>query len=71
MIGDKYEKDIVGAKKLGMKTVLYDKTGQELPFPLADAAENTFLKLDIHAPARADRINLGHIRIPLRHRPGH
>ncbi|MCX6252813.1 MAG: HAD family hydrolase [Bacteroidetes bacterium] len=37
MIGDKYEKDIVGAKKSGMKTVLFNKAGLQQPFPLADA----------------------------------
>jgi FMN phosphatase YigB (HAD superfamily) len=37
MIGDKYEKDIVGAKKCGMKTILYNKSRLTQPFPLADA----------------------------------
>jgi len=37
MIGDVYEKDITGAKECGMKTVLYNKSGLEQPFPMADA----------------------------------
>jgi HAD superfamily hydrolase (TIGR01509 family) len=37
MIGNHYEKDIVGAKKAGMQTVLFDPQKQQTQFPLADA----------------------------------
>jgi len=37
MIGDNYEKDIIGAKDTGMKTVLFSLTGQEKDFSKADA----------------------------------
>lgn len=36
MIGNSYEKDIVGAKLCGMKTVLFDEFGRYHETPLAD-----------------------------------
>jgi len=36
MIGNLYEKDIVGAKAAGMQTVLFDEKNQNLDFPDAD-----------------------------------
>ncbi len=37
MIGDNYEKDIVGAKTAGMKTVLFNPSDRRGSFPLADS----------------------------------
>lgn len=37
MIGNLYEKDIVGAKEAGMQTVLFDRLKQPGQFPHADA----------------------------------
>ncbi|MCF8348586.1 MAG: HAD hydrolase-like protein [Bacteroidales bacterium] len=36
MIGNLYEKDIVGAKTAGMTTIFFNETKREGPFPLAD-----------------------------------
>ncbi|PKP53267.1 MAG: HAD family hydrolase [Bacteroidetes bacterium HGW-Bacteroidetes-1] len=36
MIGDLYEKDIIGAKAAGLTTVLLNESGIKGPFPLAD-----------------------------------
>jgi len=41
MIGDNYEKDIVGAKNAGMKTILFNLKGINGTFPLADAVVRT------------------------------
>ncbi len=40
MIGDLYEKDIVGAKSAGMKTILLDEKKQDLDFQDADIVIN-------------------------------
>jgi putative hydrolase of the HAD superfamily len=37
MIGDNYEKDIVGAKTTGMKTILFNPSNGKGPFPQADS----------------------------------
>jgi putative hydrolase of the HAD superfamily len=37
MIGDNYEKDIVGAKTTGMKTILFNPLDRKGPFPHADS----------------------------------
>ena len=37
MIGDNYKKDITGAKTAGMKTILFNPSNLEGPFPDADA----------------------------------
>lgn len=37
MIGDNYEKDIIAAKTAGMKTVLFNPSGHNEPFPHADS----------------------------------
>jgi putative hydrolase of the HAD superfamily len=37
MIGDNYEKDIAGAKTAGMRTILFNPSGKEGPFPYADS----------------------------------
>lgn len=36
MIGNLYDKDIVGAHQVGMKTILFDESNSGLDFPLAD-----------------------------------
>jgi putative hydrolase of the HAD superfamily len=36
MIGNLYEKDIVGAKSAGMQTILFDQQNQNIDFPDAD-----------------------------------
>lgn len=36
MIGDHYEKDIVGAKQVGMQTVLLNEKQSKKAFPFAD-----------------------------------
>lgn len=36
MVGNLYDKDIVGAKAIGMTTVLFQETIEEKSFPLAD-----------------------------------
>jgi putative hydrolase of the HAD superfamily len=36
MIGNLYEKDIIGAKKVGMQTILFDEDRQKIDFPDAD-----------------------------------
>jgi putative hydrolase of the HAD superfamily len=43
MIGDHYEKDIIGAKTAGMKTVLFNPSNRKGEFPRADAV---ILKMD-------------------------
>jgi putative hydrolase of the HAD superfamily len=37
MIGDNYEKDIVGAKAAGIKTILFNSSDRKGPFPHADS----------------------------------
>jgi HAD superfamily hydrolase (TIGR01662 family) len=37
MIGDNYEKDIVGSKTVGMKTILFNPSDRKGPFPHADS----------------------------------
>ena len=37
MIGDNYQKDIAGAKTVGMKTILFNPFDCRGPFPLADS----------------------------------
>jgi HAD superfamily hydrolase (TIGR01662 family) len=37
MTGDNYEKDIAGAKRVGIKTVFYNRTNSPDSFPMADA----------------------------------
>lgn len=36
MVGNLYEKDIVGAKQAGLATILFNEFSEEGPFPLAD-----------------------------------
>ena len=45
MIGDNYEKDIVGAKTTGMLTILFNPSGREGTFPQADAVIRTLNEL--------------------------
>ncbi len=41
MIGNMYDKDIVGAKDAGMKTILFDEKNTCLPYPKADFTINS------------------------------
>jgi putative hydrolase of the HAD superfamily len=45
LIGDNYVKDIDGAKKAGIKTVFYNRTGMNGEFPSADAVITSLLDL--------------------------
>jgi putative hydrolase of the HAD superfamily len=45
MIGNLYDKDIIGAKMCGMKTVLLTKEGEKADYPLADAVISHFEEL--------------------------
>lgn len=45
MVGNLYQKDIVGAKAVGMKTVLFHATGNNGDFPDADRVIDTMLDL--------------------------
>ena len=45
MIGDNYEKDIVGAKTTGMKTILFNPSDRKGPFPQADSVINGMAEL--------------------------
>lgn len=45
MIGNVYEKDIIGAKDSGMKTVFFNETVLAGPFPKADAIINNMAEL--------------------------
>jgi FMN phosphatase YigB (HAD superfamily) len=46
MIGDNYEKDCMGAKQAGLKTVFFNARHETGPFPLADAVFLNFDELD-------------------------
>jgi len=45
MIGDNYQKDIVGAKSVGMKTILLNADGNNHLYPLADAVIQSMFEL--------------------------
>jgi putative hydrolase of the HAD superfamily len=45
MIGNLYEKDIVGAKQCGMFTVLFDEKSTNMPFPMSDKVINSIRDL--------------------------
>lgn len=45
MIGNLYEKDIVGAKSAGMQTILFDQRKQDVDFPDADIVINSMDEL--------------------------
>ena len=45
MIGNMYDKDIVGAKDIGMKTILFDKKKEQKDYPKADITIGSMLNL--------------------------
>ncbi|MBS4061183.1 MAG: HAD family hydrolase [Bacteroidetes bacterium] len=45
MIGNLYEKDIIGAKQAGMRTIFFNENGLEGAFPLADHQINRMEQL--------------------------
>ena len=45
MIGNLYEKDIVGARQCGMYTVLFDEKFTNMPFPMSDKVINSLMDL--------------------------
>ena len=42
MIGDNYQKDCIGAKQAGLKTVFFNPAGAKGSFPMADAVIRSF-----------------------------
>jgi len=55
MIGNLYEKDIIGAKDAGMKTILFDEKSSKLAFPKADRLIDS-MKLLVDAVRRLRKI---------------
>ena len=54
MIGNLYEKDIVGAKECGMKTILFNESGIKGFFPQAD---KVIIKMDELSAVLLDKLN--------------
>ncbi len=45
MIGDTYERDITGAKKVGMKTILFNEFKKDGDYPEADNIVNSLIEI--------------------------